>query len=83
MYISKARVLLDKDNKCVKADDPSGVQVLAGFKGAKVSEKIIANVKGAEGFFDTDAGTEHRVAASKRVVAEADASTAKAAVIKK
>lgn len=87
--IAKERVLLDKDGNCVPANDPSGVQVLAGFKGAEVPEKRfrIYKVKGHKKFFvgsPLDEEEEKKAAApSKRVTPEPEAAHAKPAHVKK
>jgi hypothetical protein len=85
MMIAKERVLLDKDGNCVAADDESGVQVLAGFKGAQVSEKLLAKVKGHKKFFAAgrDDDEEEAAAPTKRVAAEPEATHPRAATVKK
>lgn len=87
--ISKQRVLLDAEGNCVSADDPSGVQVLAGFKGADIPEKTLrlAKAKGFKKFFEgpPERESEKRddAALSKRVVPEPEPIHAKPVHVKK
>lgn len=87
MHTAKERVLLDKEGNCVPADDPAGVQVLAGFAGAQVPEKKLRGTKGFKKFFTSPEEKLGRAdelgeQPAKRVVAEAKPAHAKPAVIK-